>query len=387
MGLIREGITALADSPIVALWRIGFTTPDVIGMWAGEPDMPTPPFICEAASKALFEGRTFYSHNRGIPELRQALVDYHERLYGIALPEHRITLTQSGMNAVMLVAQAVVQPGDNVVAVTPCWPNIPRAMQINGAAIREAPLMRGAEGWSLDLDRVFSHCDEHTRVIAVASPGNPTGWMMRRDQAEALLDFARQRGIALLSDEVYHRIVYDGNAAFSLLEIARPDDPVFVVNSFSKSWAMTGWRMGWLVYPDGLAGEFEKLIQFNTSGGQAFLQHGAIAALRDGEDFVSYFVDRCRKGRDVVTERLARMPRVHSIPNNGSFYAMFEVDGVMDTTAFCKRAVTEARIGMAPGVAFGRGAERMVRLCYAKVPELLHVAMDRLEGFVAGYKE
>ncbi len=387
MGLIREGIANLGDSPIVELWRMGVDVPEIIGLWAGEPDIPTPPFICEAASKALFDGRTFYAHNRGIPELRQALVDYHQRLYGIDLPEHRIAHTQSGMNAVMLVAQAMVQPGDNVVAVTPCWPNTTRAMQINGAAIREAPLIRGDAGWRLDLDRVFDQCDAHTRVIATGSPGNPTGWMMRREQGEALLDFARRRRIALLSDEVYHRIVYDGNAAFSLLEIARPDDPVFVVNSFSASWAMTGWRMGWLVYPDGLAAEIERLIHFNTSGGQAFLQYGAIAALRDGEEFVSYFVDRCRKGCDVVNERLARMPRVHSIPNTGSFFAMFEIDGVMDTYAFCKRAVTEARIGLAPGIAFGRGAERMVRLCYARVPELLHVAMDRLEAFVAGYKE
>ena len=387
MGLIREGITTLNDSPIVDLWRMGFTAPDVIGLWTGEPDMATPPFICDAASKALFDGHTFYSHIRGVPALREALVDYHQRLYGIDLPEQRISLTQSGMQAVMLVAQAMVQPGDNVVVVTPGWPNIARAMQINGAAIREAPLMRGEAGWHLDLDRVFGLCDDHTRLIATASPGNPTGWMMRREQGEALLDFARRRGIALLADEVYHRIVYDGNAAFSLLEIARPDDPVFVVNSFSKSWAMTGWRMGWLVYPDGLAAEVEKLIQFNTSGGQAFLQFGAIAALREGEEFVSYFVDRCRKGRDVVTERLARMPRIRAIPAEGSFYAMFEVDGVMDTYAFCQRAVTEARVGLAPGIAFGRGAERLVRLCYAKVPELLHTAMDRLEGFVAGYKE
>ena len=387
MGLIREGVAALESSPIIDIWRMGFVVANVIGLWAGEPDMPTPPFICEAASKALFAGQTFYSPDRGIPEAREALVEYHQRLYGLDIPEHRITMTQSGMNAVMLVAQAMVQPGDNVVAVTPSWPNIMRAMQINGAAVREAPLSRGNEGWSLDLDRVFELCDERTRVIYTASPGNPTGWMMRREEGEALLAFARARNIGLLSDEVYHRIVFDGNAAFSLLEIARPDDPVFVVNSFSKAWAMTGWRLGWMIFPDGLAPQFEKLIQFNTSGGQAFLQYGAIAALRDGEDFVSYFVDRCRKGHDVVNERLARMPRVRNIPNHGSFYAMFEIDGVMDSYSFCKRAVTEALIGMAPGSAFGRGAERMVRVCYAKTPELLHAAMDRLEAFVRDYKE
>ncbi len=387
MGLIREDIAALEDSPIVEVWRSGASVADVIGMWVGESDVPTPPFICEAASKALSAGDTFYAPNRGIPALRQALAEYHQRLYGIEIPDRRIAVTQSGMNAVMLVAQLMVRPGDNVVAVTPSWPNIMRAMQINGAAVREVPLSHGNEGWSLDLDRVFEQCDARTRVIYTASPGNPTGWMLSREQGEALLEFAGRRNIALLSDEVYHRIVHDGDAAFSMLEIAGPDDPVFVVNSFSKAWAMTGWRIGWTIYPDGLAPEYEKLIQFNTSAGQAFLQHGAIAALNQGEAFVQYFVDRCRRGHAVVNERLARMPRVRNIPNSASFYAMFEVDGVMDTLTFCKRAVGEARIGMAPGVAFGKGGERMVRLCYAKAPELLHTAMDRLAAFVADYKE
>ncbi|CAH2599004.1 Aminotransferase [Rhodovastum atsumiense] len=387
MGLIRESITQLEDSPIIDVWRLGFGLPDVIGLWAGEPDVPTPAFICEAASRALMEGHTFYSPNRGIPELREALAGYHRRLYGLDIPERRLTLTQSGMQAVMLVAQAMVEPGDNAVAITPSWPNVMRAMQINGAAIREVPLGRGNDGWHLDLDRVFASCDARTRVIYTASPANPTGWMMSRAEGEALLDFARRRNIALLSDEVYHRIVYAGEAAFSLLEIAAPEDPVFVVNSFSKSWAMTGWRMGWMVYPDGLAPEFEKLIQFNTSGGQAFLQHGAIAALEQGEDFVRSFVARCRTGHEVVAGRLARMRRIRDIPNQGSFYAMFEIDGVSDTLGFCRRAVTEARIGLAPGIAFGAGADRMVRLCFAKSPELLHRAMDRLESFVENYKE
>jgi aspartate/methionine/tyrosine aminotransferase len=190
-----------------------------------------------------------------------------------------------------------------------------------------------------------------------------------------------------MSDEVYHRIVYDRPRAFSMLEIAGPTDPVFVIGSFSKAWAMTGWRLGWLVFPEGLAPTFEKLIQFNTSGAQAFLQYGAIAALNEGDAFTESFVARCAAGRDIVNERLGRMPRVRNIPNNGSFYAMFSVDGVSDTLTFCKRAVREARIGMAPGEAFGLGAEGLVRLCYAKSAENLTEAMDRLERFVAGYTE
>lgn len=387
MGLIRPGIVALEDSPIIEVWRMGFDLPDVIGMWAGEPDVPTPAFICDAASKALAEGHTFYCHNRGITPLREALVDYHRAIYDVDIPESRFALTNSGMNAVMLVAQAVIEPGDNVVTVTPSWPNICRAMQLNGASIREVAMHSGPEGWTLDLDSVFAACDARTKIIYLASPGNPTGFILSREEGVRLLDFARARGIAILSDEVYHRIVYDRNASFSMLEIARPDDPVFVVGSFSKAWAMTGWRLGWLVYPEGLAHTFEKLIQYNTSGAQPFLQYGAIAALRDGEPFVRHFVDRCAQGRAIVNERLGRMQRVRNIPNNGSFYAMFQVAGVSDTLTFCKRAVREARIGMAPGEAFGLGAKGHIRLCYAKSPENLTEAMDRLERYVTQYEE
>jgi aspartate aminotransferase len=387
MGTIRQRIDALEDSPILEVFRAGHHKPDLIPMWAGEPDVPTPGFICAAASQALAEGRTFYSYNRGVPALRQALRAYLRRLWGVELPDERIALTLSGMNAVMLVAQATIEPGDNAVAITPSWPNIMRAMQIVGADVREVMLEPGNAGWRLDLDRVFAACDARTRVIYLASPGNPTGWMIGRQEAERLLAFARDRGIAVLSDEVYHRIVYDRPVAFSFLEIARPDDPVFVVNSFSKAWAMTGWRMGWLVYPAGALDAFEKLIQFNTCGGLEFLQAGCIAALEQGEDFVRFFVDRCRAGREVVNARLGAMPRVRNVPSAGAFYAMFEVEGVTDTLRFCLRAVEEAKLGMAPGTAFGRGAERLVRICYAKSRENLSEAMDRLERFVAGYAE
>ena len=387
MGLIRHDIEVLEDSPIVDVWRLGYGRPEVIGMFAGEPDVPTPEFICQATSRAMLEGKTFYSPNRGIIELRDAISDYLRLVYGVSIPQQRIALTSSGMSAVMLLAQATVVPGDNVVTITPSWPNIMRAMQICGAEAREVPMTAGNAGWSLDLDAVFEACDARTKVIYLASPGNPTGWMIEREQAQALLEFARSRNIAILSDEVYHRTVYDRNAAFSFHEIIKPDDPVFIVNSFSKAWAMTGWRLGWIVYPEGLVANMEKLIQFNTSGAPEFLQHGAIAAMRDGEDFVKYFAQRCGAGRDVVNERLGRMQRVRNIPNQGSFYAMFEVEGMADTLSFCKRAVAEAKIGMAPGIAFGKGAERHIRLCYAKSPEALHQAMDRLEGFLETYRE
>jgi aspartate/methionine/tyrosine aminotransferase len=387
MGVIRAEIEALADSPIIEVFREGFGKPGLIPMWAGEPDVPTPAFICEAASRALSDGHTFYDQNRGIPRLRAAIAAYHELVHGVAIADSRIALTLSGMNAVMLTVQALINPGDNAIAITPSWPNVMRAMQIAGATVREVAMAPSDAGWTLDLDRLFDAADERTRVIYLASPGNPTGWIMSRAEADAILAFARERNIAILSDEVYHRIVYDRPHALSFLEIMRPGDPVFVINSFSKSWAMTGWRLGWIVFPEGETDTFEKLIQFNTSGGLVFLQHGAIAALEQGDDFIASFVERCRAGRDVASARLGRMQRLRVVPGAGSFYAMFEVAGVSDTLEFCKRAVREANIGMAPGTSFGAGAERHIRLCTAKGTQLLDTAMDRLEHFVAHYAE
>ncbi len=387
MDLIRPAITRLEDSPIVEVWRMGRNRTDVIGLWAGESDLPTPAFICEAAARALAAGRTFYTDNRGIPALRAALADYYRAHWKMGIADERIAITSSGMNAVALITQSLLAPGDNMVAITPSWPNILRSAEIAGATVRDVPLASTQGGWLLDLDAVLGACDARTRAIYYASPGNPTGWIMEHAEMERLLDFARARGIAIVADEVYQRLVYDRTVAPSLLEIARPDDPAYVVNSFSKSWAMTGWRMGWVIYPAGQAPVFEKMVQFNTSGGQEFLQEGAVVALRDGEEFVRGFVARCRAGWQQIGDGLRRIPRVRVVPNSASFYVMFSVEGVRDTLQFCKRAVQEAGVGLAPGMAFGSGADEHIRLCYARSPEQLETALVRLTQFIAGYRE
>ena len=387
MDLIRPAITQLEDSPIVEVWRMGRNRSDVIGLWAGESDLPTPDFICQAAARALADGKTFYTDNRGIPALRRALADYYRAHWNVEIADERIAVTSSGMNAVALITQSILSPGDNVVAVMPSWPNILRSAEIAGAEIRAVPLASNQGGWMLDLDATLAACDARTRLIYYASPGNPTGWIMERAEMERLLDFARASTIAVVADEVYQRLVYDRTVAPSLLEIARPDDPAYVVNSFSKNWAMTGWRLGWIVYPAGQAPIFEKMVQFNTSGGQAFLQEGAVAALRDGEEFVRGFVARCRAGWQQIGDGLRRMPRVRLVPNSASFYVMFSIDGVSDTLQFCKRAVAEAGVGLAPGMAFGGGADHHIRLCYARSPAQLDTALARLAPFIAGYEE
>lgn len=387
---IRPEIAELEESRIVDVWRLGFSVPDVIGLWVGEGDLPTPAFICEAATAALRVGETFYTHKRGLPELRQAIADYTAAIHGVALTDDRIAVTSAGMNAMVLVMQTVIGAGDNLVAVTPVWPNIFATAEIMGGEVRQVPLQPGEGGWTLDLDRLFDRCDARTRALYIATPGNPTGWMMPAAQQREVMAFCRRRGILMVADEVYGRFVYepvpeDGRAgrrrdvAPSFLETAEPDDPLVVVNSFSKAWAMTGWRLGWMVLPRALTPVIERLIEFNTCGAPPFLQRGGIVALRDGEPFVAEMVARCGAGRDLVIQRLGRMRRVRVIRPEAAFYVMFQVEGMTDSLAFAKHLVREARVGLAPGSAFGPGGEGHLRLCFASSTERLAEAMDRLE--------
>ena len=381
MNPTRASILTMPDSPIIDVWRLGQAATTSSACGPARATCPRPAYSDAAARPRAIPS----TQNRGIPALRAAIAGYYERLCGVRLDDERIAATCAGMNAVMLVAQAIVEPGDNVVCVTPSWPNILRAITITGGEAREVALDHDDSGWHLDLQRLFDACDGRTRAIYYASPGNPTGWMLEDAQQRELL--ACGRGIAIIADEVYQRIVYDRPHAPSILEIAAPDDPVFVVNSFSKSWAMTGWRMGWLIYPRGMVDTFEKLIQFNTSGGQAFLQAGGVVALNEGEAFVRSFVERCRGGRAIVLDRLAALDRVRIVPNKASFYVMFDVDGIDDSLAFCKRAVHEAGVGLAPGIAFGAASARQIRLCYARSDAQLTEAMDRLSAFIRARAE
>jgi aspartate aminotransferase len=278
-----SSIGSLPESPISDVAMSVFGDPDVVPLWFGEGDLVTPDFVREAAAEGLRQGETFYTWQRGIPELRRALSVYTEGLYGIKCPVDRISVTGSGMQAILLTCQLLLDPGDNVVIVSPIWPNITSAVRLVRAEPKYVALDRKPDGgWQLDMQRLFDAVDGRTRAIFVNSPGNPTGWMMSSEQQRALLDFARQRGIWIMADEVYARVIYTRNVAPSFLEQATADDPLIVLNSFSKPWAMTGWRLGWLTHPPQLGDQLAKLVQINTSGSPAFLQRGAVAAIEKG---------------------------------------------------------------------------------------------------------
>ena len=377
---IRPAIAALPESGIVEVINYGRERPGLIPLWVGEGDLPTPGFICRAAAQALDDGHTFYTYQRGIPRLRQALADYHTRLCGVPVGSERIFVTASGMQAIVLTLQMLVGPGDEVVVPTPIWPNILAAVQIAGGIVRPVPLDFGEDGWRLDLDRLVDACGPRTRVLFVNSPGNPTGWVMARDDMVRLRDAARARGLWIMSDEVYNRLVYEGDRAPSFLDVCDPEDRLVVVNTFSKNWAMTGWRVGWLVAPAALGQVYENLIQYNPSGVATFLQHAAVTAVEQGEPFVRSMAERCRAGRAIVCERLAALPRVRFARPNGAFYLFFAVDGEPDSRALALRLVDQANVGLAPGSAFGAGGQGFLRLCFATSAGRLSEAMDRLEA-------
>lgn len=384
-----SGATAgMRDTPISEVAMSVFGDPDVVPLWFGESDLVTPDFVRDAAAKGLQGGETFYTWQRGIPELRGALSAYTERLYRIKCPADRITVTTGGMQAILLTCQLLLDPGDNIVIVSPIWPNITSATKLVGGEPKYVALERAAGGgWKLDLQKVFDAVDDRTRAVFVNSPGNPTGWTMTADEQRALLDFAKKRGIWVMADEVYARLIYsrrpDGRqVAPSFLEQAGPDDPLIVLNSFSKPWAMTGWRLGWLTHPAQLGDQFAKLVQINTSGVPAFLQRGGIAAVEKGDDFVAEMVERCRAGGELVFQRLSALPRVTISRPDAAFYAFFSVDGIEDTLGFCKTLAQKYKVGLAPGEAFGPGGQGNVRLCFASSAERLSKGLGRIEAAI-----
>jgi aspartate aminotransferase len=377
--LVRRAITDLPASRIAEISALGFGDPEVVALWYGEGDLPTPDFIAAAAAEAMRRGETFYTHKAGLPELRQTIADYLSGLYAHPVAMERIAVASAGINALMLVAQALIDPGDNLVIVAPIWPNIAAVVSIMGGEPRLVsldPLPGG--GWRLDLDKIVAACDARTKGIFVNSPANPTGWMASTDEIAALLDVARERGLWIVADEVYNRIVYGNQVAPSFLAAADPGDRLIVVNSFSKSWAMTGWRLGWMVLPPDLLPTFEKLIEFNTSGSPTFLQHAAITAIREGEPFIRHFVARCRDAREAAIAGLQSCRRVEIARPEGAFYAFFRVAGVSDSAAFAKQLLATTKIGLAPGSAFGPMGEGYLRLCFARAPEAIVAAVERL---------
>lgn len=381
--VFRSALAQMRTQEIVHIARRCGQHPDAISLCFGESDLPTPAVVREAAHAAILGGATRYADRHGIAPLRESIQVYHQRTHGLALPVERITATSSGMSSIMIALQCLVEAGDNVVVVAPIWPNIVIAVESMGASVRFVSLEAREGAWKLDLDKVDEACDERTRAVFVASPSNPTGWVMSSRQQRELLGITRRHGTWVISDEVYNRIVYDDAvAAPSFLEVAEANDAVFVVQSFSKTWSMTGWRLGWLVHPVGMAHQVGNLSAINSTGSATFVQHGGVAAIREGEPFVQQMLARCSAGRDAVAEAFAGHDRIVAPFVPSSFYSFFRIEGVQNSLTFAEQLVSEIGVGIAPGTAFGPYYDGWFRICFAQDQERLATALDRLVAAV-----
>lgn len=373
--LEQNGITA------VALPRIA--DPSVIPLWFGEGDVVTPDFIREAAKRALDEGRTFYDHPAGRADLREALKTYLDRLYGIDLAPGRIVVPGSTMLGIFMAARMALGDGGHGIIVCPAWPNVDRSFRMTGGRfdfVRQRLDPDG--GWRLELDDVYAAVRPNTTALFLNSPCNPTGWVMSSEEQGRLLDFCRERGIVIIADEVYHRNVFEGEVAPSFLTVAAPHDPVIVVNGFSKAYAMTGWRLGWMVVPAGYEEQMSAYSECCNTGAPNFIQSAGIAALAEGDAFVREMRGHYRAGRRAVMEILAPHPRIDLSEPVGAFYAFPRVRGLRDSLAFAQGLLAEEDVGVAPGYTFGPGNEDHFRVCFAQSKERLETALHRIVRYL-----
>ncbi|HVN42925.1 MAG TPA: pyridoxal phosphate-dependent aminotransferase [Steroidobacteraceae bacterium] len=380
----RARIRALGASKVREVANAGFGQAGILRFWFGESDQPTPAYVREAAEQALRDGRTFYSHNQGIAPLRAAIAAYLTRLHGRPFASAQVSVTSSGVSALMLAMQALLDPGDRVVAVTPVWPNVTEIPRILGAEVVRVGLEARDGRWQLDLGRLLEAITPATRLLLVNSPGNPTGWVLSAADRDSILEHCRRLGVWVLTDDVYERLVFGANGALppSILQAADPSDRVVGANSFSKAWLMTGWRLGWIVAPSSMEADLGKLIEFNTSCAPEFVQAGGLAAIEQGEPYVERLRNDLAAKRDRVVSRLRGLPGVEAPMPEGGMYAFFSIAGHGDSVALAKRLLQEARLGLAPGAAFGPEGEGWLRWCFAAEDSALEEGLGRLESWL-----
>jgi aspartate/methionine/tyrosine aminotransferase len=381
---LRPEVLGVEESPMVLIATVAEAMPGSLKLCYGESNMPTPDFICRVAGEAALAGHTFYTHTAGYPELREAIATKVHALHGVTYRSSEIMTTVGASMAIYAAIRVCVGAGDNAVIVSPAYAIFANAVIMTGGEPRPAPLVRDGLRFRLDLDRVRGAIDGATRMIIVNSPSNPTGWMITEDEQRALYELAEQHNLVILSDEVYERLVFDRDIAPSLARVAGDRDRLIVVNSFSKTYNMTGWRLGWAQGSERMIRTMYKAAEFMTSNAAAMVQQAGIVALRDGEPYIRHLRDDYARRRRFVMEQLASIPGITLPEPQGAFYAFFQIKGLGDSTTFASKLVRETGVALAPGVGFGEAGEGYIRLCFAATESTLSEALGRLRGFIAG---
>jgi aspartate/methionine/tyrosine aminotransferase len=391
---LASSALSVPQSRIREIADLAMSMDGVLKLYFGESNVPTPDYIKRAAQKAMADGFTFYTSNAGLPSLRQALARYYSDLHGVALdPTSEICITASGVQALNVGIRSVLDPGDEGIVLTPNWPNGTAIIRMSNATPREIPYVFSNGAYAIDFDELERAVTPRTRMLLYTSPSNPLGWVATEQDQERLLDFSRRHNLWLMADEVYERLYYPAlnapaakgvpsGTAPSILKKCTRDDAVVVVQSFSKSYCMTGWRLGWMIGRKDLIARAAQLNEYIISCASGFAQRAAETSLLWGENVLREMVCRLRENRDYCLRVLKKIKGV-TIPNpEGAFYLFAKIDGVTDSFAFCKQLLLETKVGLAPGVAFGEGGEGSVRICYASEKAILEEALSRIKLFL-----
>ena len=381
---MRKIIEELQSSPIRTIANSAIDKKNIIPLYFGETDIVTPKFISNSMKTALDNGHTFYTSNHGVPKLVETITEYTNKLHKNSVSGDRIMVTAAGMNALMMSAEAIINPGDKIICITPVWPNFMRCIEIMGGKVIEIPLILSGTNkkWRLNLEEISKNIGD-VKGIYINSPNNPTGWMMEVKEQEKILKLCRKNKVWIIADEVYERVVYDRKVAPSFLDITDKNDLLIVINSFSKSWAMTGWRLGWVTIPENMLRIFEKLNEFNIASPAAPVQHAGITAIIEGEDFILDMIKKLSVAREIAIENLTSFAKVELPIPSAAFYAFFKVRGVNNSESFCKTTLKDTGVGLAPGTAFGKGGSNWIRICYAKSPSILREAFKKLKPLLS----
>ena len=387
MPRLASSVENVPRSRIRELAEIAMSMDGVLRLYFGESNLPTPDYIKQAAIRAMREGYTFYTENAGLPSLRRAIAENYRRLHSVELdPSGEIVVTASGVQALNVGIRCALDPGDQALVLTPAWPNGASDVLMANATVCQVPQPLWGERYGIDFDALEAAVSPRTRLLVYTSPSNPLGWVATQEDQRRLLDFARRHDLWLLADEVYDRLYYAGarlgDPVPSILRMATRDDAVMVVHSFSKTYCMTGWRVGWLVARRDLAAKATQLNEFIISHAPSFAQKAGETALAEGEGPLVEMLERLKRNRDLCLDALSGVPGVTVPKPDGAFYVFPRIQGLSDSFAFCKRLLEETRVGLAPGVAFGAAGEGSVRICYAAERSILEPAMERLTKFL-----
>ena len=362
----------------------GMQMQDILPLWFGEGQWPTSQIAIEAAQNALQAGDHFYQPNNGKPRLRSALAHYMNGLYGTSKTKQNITVTASGMQGLALTALALIDSGDHVVCIDPVWPNLGESFKIAGGQIDSTTLIARDGRWHLDMEELLAKLTDKTKALLINSPNNPTGWVCSAEEQKTILDHCRKQGIWIVADDVYARLYQHGSLAPGFQHLANADDLLISINSFSKAWSMTGWRLGWITAPATLEKTFAHLTEFNIACPAGFIQEAGLAMIEQGEAEVSLLQHKLRKALTLTRTRLKHFEDISFIEPDGAFYCFFSVRGLTDSLAFAHALLEQTKVGLAPGLAFGPAGKEYLRLCYAQDEQFLNKAFDRLDkGFNA----